>query len=134
MNLAFTKMQGCGNDYIYLNCFKQHIKYPEKLSIKLSDRHFGIGGDGIILIEPSNLADAKMRIFNADGSEAKMCGTGACASVVAAVLNGYCPMNEEVTVKLKGGELTIRYTDKTVYMIGDAETVFEGVVESHENE
>lgn len=282
MKWAFTKMQGCGNDYIYFNCFEQEMKNPETLSIKLSDRRFGIGGDGIVLICPSEGATAKMRIFNADGSEAKMCGngircvgkylydhgmakdesftvdtlsgikqlkvlttqerkataclkvcvdmgkpiltpslipvhlegevivhkpvtivdkqynitcvsmgnphcilfmdniedfnieeigpkfeknslfpeqvntefieiqdsktlkmrvwergsdetfacgTGACAAVVAAVLNGYCNKNEDITVKLRGGVLSIRYTDETVYMTGNAETTFEGVVE-----
>jgi len=76
MKLEFTKMQGCGNDYIYLDCFKEDVTSPESLAIALSDRHFGIGGDGIILICKSNVADAKMRIFNLDGSEGKMCGNG----------------------------------------------------------
>ncbi len=76
MKLSFTKMHGCGNDYIYFNCFQQTIANPEALSIRLSDHHFGIGGDGIILICPSETADAKMRMFNADGSEGKMCGNG----------------------------------------------------------
>ncbi len=72
--LKFTKMHGCGNDYIYFNCFEQPVENPEALSIRLSDRHFGIGGDGIILICPSDKADAQMRMYNADGSEGKMCG------------------------------------------------------------
>ena len=76
MKLSFTKMQGCGNDYIYFNCLDGEIESPEKLSVILSDRHFGIGGDGIILICASSIADAKMRMFNADGSEGKMCGNG----------------------------------------------------------
>ncbi|MGI6742318.1 MAG: carbamoyl-phosphate synthase large subunit [Eubacteriales bacterium] len=74
--LKFTKMHGCGNDYIYINCFNQEVQAPESLSVMLSDRHIGIGGDGIILIGPSDIADAKMRIFNTDGSEGKMCGNG----------------------------------------------------------
>ena len=68
----FTKMQGCGNDYIYFNCFDQRIDNPEGLALNLSDRHFGIGGDGVILICRSKVADAKMRMFNLDGSEGKM--------------------------------------------------------------
>ena len=76
MQLRFTKMHGCGNDYIYINCFEHEISSPETLSIALSDRRFGIGGDGLILICPSKKADAKMRMFNADGSEGKMCGNG----------------------------------------------------------
>ena len=72
--MKFTKMQGIGNDYIYVDCFHETIDNPIELAVKLSDRHFGIGGDGLVLIQPSNQADAKMRMFNADGSEAEMCG------------------------------------------------------------
>ncbi|MGG7176314.1 diaminopimelate epimerase [Clostridium paraputrificum] len=72
--MEFTKMEGLGNDYIYFNCLEKEIEDPEKLSIKLSDRHFGVGGDGIVLILPSKVADFRMRMFNADGSEGKMCG------------------------------------------------------------
>lgn len=72
--MVFYKMQGLGNDYIYFDCTEQMIENPEELSIKLSDRHFGVGGDGIILICKSDIADFKMRMFNADGSEGKMCG------------------------------------------------------------
>ena len=274
----FTKMQGCGNDYIYFNCFDQRIDNPEGLALNLSDRHFGIGGDGVILICRSKVADAKMRMFNLDGSEGKMCGngircvakfmrdngivdkdemtietlsgimtvslirhygevsgatvnmgkailaphlvpvelepdengrvvdrkvniagndfnitcvsmgnphavvfmnnvdsldidkvgpefehdkifpervnaefikviddhtlkmrvwergsgetwacgTGACAAAVAAVLNGLCKKDEEISVILKGGTLKIRYTDEAVYLTGDAVTVFSG--------
>jgi diaminopimelate epimerase len=279
--MKFTKMHGAGNDYIYFNCLEQSIENPEELSIRLSDRHFSVGGDGIVLICPSDVADVKMRMFNADGSEGKMCGnaircvakyiydrgistkelikvetlsgtkqilvsveegkvkqakvdmgkaaglfhdeitipqgqgsfltnfpllmgdttwaittvsmgnphcvvflpevagldlpkigpsferhpffpqqintefvrvispdvlemrvwergsgetlacgTGACAAVVAAILNGYCKENTDVTVRLLGGELTIRVTDETVYMTGNAVEVFTGEVEA----
>ena len=74
--LKFTKMHGIGNDYIYINAFEQKIDDPNALALKLSDRHFSIGGDGVILICPSDVADAKMRMFNADGSEGMMCGNG----------------------------------------------------------
>ena len=74
--MNFTKMNGIGNDYIYFNCINEELKDPEKVSIILSDRHFGVGGDGIVLILKSETSDFKMRIFNADGSEAKMCGNG----------------------------------------------------------
>ena len=70
----FYKMHGIGNDYIYFDCLDTPLENPEAAALKLSDRHFGIGGDGIVLICPSVLADAKMRMFNADGSEGKMCG------------------------------------------------------------
>ncbi|MBR4554743.1 MAG: carbamoyl-phosphate synthase large subunit [Ruminococcus sp.] len=278
--LEFTKMQGCGNDYIYFNCFDQKIDNPEGLALKLSDRHFGVGGDGVILIERSDVAAGKMRMFNLDGSEGKMCGngircvakfmrdnglvdsdeftvetlsgimkiqltrhygevngatvnmgkavldpkqipvslepdnsgsvvgrevdisgekynitcvsmgnphavvfmknidsldieevgpkfefdpifpervntefikvidentlkmrvwergsgetwacgTGACAAAVAAVLGGYCKKDTDITVKLKGGDLVIRYTDDAVYMTGDAVTVYSGSI------
>lgn len=74
MKREFVKMHGCGNDYIYFNCLEKELYDPETLSLILSDRHFGIGGDGIVLICPSSVADVKMRMFNADGSEGKMCG------------------------------------------------------------
>ncbi|MCI0683399.1 MAG: diaminopimelate epimerase [Gemmataceae bacterium] len=75
--MRFTKMQGCGNDYIYVDCFKEKPPHdPPALSRAISDRHFGVGADGLILICPSERADARMRMFNADGSEAEMCGNG----------------------------------------------------------
>ena len=276
--MSFTKMHGCGNDYIFINCFDFTVNSPESLSVLLSDRHTGIGGDRIVLILRSDIADARMRMFNIDGSEGGMCGnaircigkylydngivkkrrmrietqsgikelylsvknalvssvtvdmgqaelrpekipvklkgesvvgrkvtiggkgyaitcvsmgnphvvvfcknvdeldllkigplfendslfpdrinaefvenitedrlkvrvwergsgktqacgTGACASVVAAVLNGYCNKNADVKVQLPGGELIIKYTDKTVYMTGECVKVFDGSVE-----
>lgn len=276
--INFTKMHGAGNDYIYIDCFDGEPEDPGALSRRLSDRHFGVGGDGVILVCPSDVADAKMRMFNADGSEGRMCGngircvgkfvyekrgvqkpvltietlagiktlkmqaqdgvvssitvdmqapglnpesiptvlpgnsvidrpiiidgvtynitcvsmgsphavvfcnedvrsldlatigpkfeknpifpdgvntefinvidgntlrmrvwergsgetlacgTGACASVVAATLNGYCEKNQKVKVVLLGGELTIEYTGQTVFMTGGAEIVFDGSV------
>ena len=75
--LSFTKMHGCGNDYIYVNTMQQHIDNPAALAIRLSDRHKGIGSDGLVLIGDGKVgttADFSMRIFNADGSEAMMCG------------------------------------------------------------
>ncbi|HEZ7987177.1 MAG TPA: diaminopimelate epimerase [Ruminococcus sp.] len=72
--MRFTKMHGIGNDYIYVNCFEETVNDPEKVSVILSDRHKGIGSDGLVLIMPSDKADFRMRIFNADGSEAMMCG------------------------------------------------------------
>jgi diaminopimelate epimerase len=276
--MKFYKMHGIGNDYIYFDCMWQDLPDPEKVAVRLSDRHFGIGGDGIILLCPSKIADCKMRMFNADGSEGKMCGngvrcvgklahdlgyvkgtickietlsgiktleftldkdgkvesarvdmgaailsgekipsafkgasvvnkplkvdgddyfvtlvsmgnphcvvfkdpdgleieeigkafenhpafperintefvkvvarnelkmrvwergsgetlacgTGACASAVAAVLNGFCDKGEEITVHLLGGDLKILYSDETVFMTGGATLVFTGEVE-----
>lgn len=74
--MKFYKMHGIGNDYIYFDCMHGELENPEYLAQKLSDRHFYIGGDGIILLCPSKIADCKMRMFNADGSEGKMCGNG----------------------------------------------------------
>jgi len=276
--LAFTKMHTCGNDYIYFNCFDTEINSPESLSVFLSDRHTGVGGDGVVLILPSVIADAKMRMFNRDGSEGgisgnaircvgkylydnglvqkrdmrietmsgvkelylstrngavssvkvnmgraelrpekipvnltgesvikrkvtvggeeyeitcvsmgnphavvfrnrldglalseigplfendplfpdrvnaefvnvmgrnhlkirlwergsgetQASGTAACASAVAAVLNGYCDKDTDIKVQLPGGDLIIRYTDEAVYMTGDCIKVFNGTVE-----
>ena len=281
MKLKFSKMQGAGNDYIYCSTFDQEINNPEALSVRLSDRHFSIGGDGLILVCPSDVADAKMRMFNLDGSEGMMCGngircvgkflydhnmldikerdeftvetlsgikslkaftqdgevtklrvdmgkaelnpklipvnfdkdrminekvnisgkdynvtcvsmgnphcvvfvdnvdgleiekvgpqfehdplfpervntefvkvlndhtikmrvwergsgetwacgTGACAVAVAACENGYCKKGEDITIKLRGGDLVINYTDDTVYMTGEARRIFDGEIE-----
>jgi len=275
--LRFVKMQGTGNDYIYFENFDGSITCPESLSITVCDRHYGIGGDGIVLIEKSDIADAKMRIFNKDGSEGKMagnsircvgkylydnhyvnsenitietasgvkklklyifsgkvrsvsvdmgkaeldpekipvklngeavinrpvqiggkeynitcvsvgnphcvvfcdrvdavdiekvgplfennslfpervntefvrvvnkstlkmrvwergngetfaCGTGACAAVVAAVENGFCKKGEDITVKLKGGDLIVNYTDETITLTGNADLICEGSI------
>ncbi|WP_455146567.1 diaminopimelate epimerase, partial [Stomatobaculum longum] len=75
--MKFTKMQGLGNDYVYIDCFSEQVAKPEELAIRIADRHFGVGGDGLILICPSEIAPVRMRMFNADGSEGKMCGNGA---------------------------------------------------------
>ena len=74
--MKFTKMEGCGNDYVYVNGFDTKIEDPNKLSEIVSNRHFGIGSDGLIVINPSDVADFKMSMYNADGSEGKMCGNG----------------------------------------------------------
>lgn len=76
MRLNFTKMEGLGNDYVYVNCFKEVVEHPSELAVKLSDRHFGIGADGLILIKPSEVADFQMEMYNADGSRSEMCGNG----------------------------------------------------------
>ena len=74
--MRFTKMHGIGNDYVYVDCFNTTVERPEEVAPKISDRHFGIGADGLILICPSKKADVRMRMFNADGSESEMCGNG----------------------------------------------------------
>ena len=74
--MKFTKMHGIGNDYVYVNCFEESVKNPAEVSKFVSNRHFGIGSDGLILISPSATADFRMNIYNADGSQAEMCGNG----------------------------------------------------------
>lgn len=74
--MKFTKMEGLGNDYVYVNCFRETVSNPRELAIKVSDRHFGIGSDGLILIKPSEIADFTMEMYNADGSQSEMCGNG----------------------------------------------------------
>jgi len=74
--MRFTKMHGIGNDYVYVNCFAEQVEDPASLAPIISDRHRGVGADGLILIAPSQTADVRMRIFNTDGSEAEMCGNG----------------------------------------------------------
>lgn len=108
MQLSFTKMHGCGNTYLYFNTFAQNIQDPVALSKWLSDVHFGVGSDGIILIGPSDKADAQMRIFNADGSEGKMCGNG--IRCVGKYLYDYGMVGdqEQVTVDTLSGIKTLR--------------------------
>lgn len=74
--MKFTKMEGLGNDYVYVNCFEEMVEDPKSVAIKVSDRHFGIGSDGLILIKPSKIADFCMDMYNADGSQSEMCGNG----------------------------------------------------------
>ena len=74
--MRFTKMHGCGNDYVYVNCLEEKVENPNETAKMVSDRHFGIGSDGLILICPSSKADFEMKMYNADGSEGAMCGNG----------------------------------------------------------
>ena len=71
--MKFTKMQGLGNDYVYVNCFEETVEHPGETAVQVSDRHFGIGADGLILINPSEKADFEMEMYNADGSRGEMC-------------------------------------------------------------
>lgn len=107
MKLPFTKMHGCGNDYVYFNCFAHSVNNPEELAVRLSDHHFGIGGDGVILICPSDVADAKMRMFNADGSEGKMCGNGIRCVGKYLYDNNMVDGKTEITVETLSGIKTL---------------------------
>jgi carbamoyl-phosphate synthase large subunit len=106
MILNFTKMHGCGNDYVYFDCFGRDIPQPERLAVFLSDRHFGVGGDGIVLIRPSNVADAQMRMYNADGSEGKMCGNAIRCVAKYLYDNGIAAKNR-VTIDTLSGVKTL---------------------------
>ena len=104
--MKFTKMQGIGNDYIYVNCFEEVVRDPERLSLVMSRPHFGVGSDGLILIEPSDTADFGMRIFNSDGSEAGMCGNG-IRCVGKYVYERGLTNKTDLTIDTKGGLKTI---------------------------
>lgn len=105
--MKFTKMHGCGNDYVYVNCFKEKVENPKEVAIKVSDRHFGIGSDGLILILPSEVADFRMGMYNADGSEGSMCGNG--IRCVAKYVYDYGLTDKtQISVETKSG---IKYLD-----------------------
>jgi diaminopimelate epimerase len=100
--LKFTKMHGAGNDYIYVNGFTQTIQNPSELALALSDRHFGIGSDGLVLILPSEKADIRMQMFNSDGSEAEMCGNASRCVGKYAFDNGLTNKTE-ISLETKAG-------------------------------
>lgn len=108
--MKFTKMHGIGNDYVYVNCFEETVENPSEVSKKVSDRHFGIGSDGLILIKPSEKADFKMEMYNADGSQGAMCGNG--IRCVAKYVYDYGLTDKtNISVDTKSG---IKYLDLTV--------------------
>lgn len=107
--MKFTKMHGCGNDYVYVNLFEEQIENPAKVSIAVSDRHFGIGSDGLITIGASEIADFRMRIYNADGSEAEMCGNG-IRCVAKYVYDHKLTDKTEITVETGAGVKTLQLT------------------------
>ena len=107
MLLHFYKMQGLGNDYVYIDCFKNEILAPSALAIRVSDRHFGIGSDGLILVMLSKVADVRMRMFNADGSEGNMCGNG-IRCVGKMVYDLYICRNKTLMVETKSGIKTLK--------------------------
>ncbi|SFR95559.1 diaminopimelate epimerase [Anaeromicropila populeti] len=105
--MKFTKMQGCGNDYIYVNCFEETVENPQEVSKVVSDRHFGIGSDGLILIQPSDVADFRMSMYNADGSESQMCGNGVRCIAKYVYDNGMTD-KKRISLETKAG---IKYLD-----------------------
>lgn len=108
--MKFTKMHGIGNDYVYVNCFSETVENPSEVSKIISDRHFGIGSDGLILIKPSAVADCEMEMYNADGSQSAMCGNG--IRCVAKYVYDYGLTDKtSITVDTKCG---VKYLDLTV--------------------
>lgn len=100
--MKFTKMQGIGNDYVYVNCFEETVADPERVSEIISDRHFGIGADGLVLIMPSDKADFRMRMFNADGSEGNMCGN-ATRCIGKFVYDNHLTDKTSITLETRSG-------------------------------
>lgn len=106
-NMKFTKMQGAGNDYVYVNCFEETVADPQQTAIQVSNRNFGIGSDGLILIMPSETADVRMRMFNSDGSESEMCGNGIRCVAKYAYDHGLVTKTE-ITAETGNGILTLQ--------------------------
>lgn len=109
--MKFTKMHGCGNDYIYVNCLEETVENPKDTAIKVSDVHFGIGSDGLILVCPSKVADFRMAMYNADGSEGKMCGNG-IRCVGKYVYDNHLTDKTTVTIETLSGIKTLELTVK----------------------
>ena len=125
--MRFTKMHGIGNDYIYVNCMEGMDFDPVQASIRLSDRHFGIGSDGLILICPSEVADFKMRMFNADGSEGKMCGNGVrCFAkyVYAKGLTDKTTVRVETLAGIRTARLTLENGEVTAVRVDMGSPIF----------
>lgn len=108
--MKFTKMHGCGNDYVYVNCFEEKVENPNETAKMVSDRHFGVGSDGLILICPSSKADFEMKMYNSDGSEGAMCGNG-IRCVAKYVYDYGLTDKKSITVDTKAG---IKYLDLNV--------------------
>lgn len=108
--MRFTKMQGLGNDYVYVNCFEEEVENPGEVARQVSDRHFGIGSDGLILIKPSKVADFCMDMYNADGSRGEMCGNG-IRCVAKYVYDKGLTDKEQISIETLAG---IKYLDLTI--------------------
>ena len=116
--MKFTKMHGCGNDYVYVNCFEETVKNPEEAAKIVSDRHYGVGSDGLILICPSDKADFRMAMYNLDGSEGKMCGNGV-RCIAKYVYDHHLTDKTRISLETLGG---IKYLDLNIKN-GKVETV-----------
>lgn len=124
--IRFTKMQGTGNDYVYINTFEETVEDPAELAVTVSDRHFGIGSDGLILVAPSTVADCRMIMYNADGSEGAMCGNGIRCVAKYAYEHGIVDRSH-ITVETKSGikslELTVEEGSVTYVQVNMGEAV-----------
>lgn len=109
--MKFTKMHGAGNDYIYVNCFEEKVENPSEVAIKVSDRHFGIGSDGLVLIKPSDKGDFFMDMYNADGSRGKMCGNASRCVAKYVYDNGMTEKDEIALETLSGIKYIKIFTD-----------------------
>ena len=118
MNMKFTKMHGCGNDYVYVDCTNEMIENPSEVSKYVSDRHFGIGSDGLILICSSETADFRMAMYNADGSEGAMCGNG-IRCVAKYVYDKGLTDKKNISIETKSGikELELTVEDGKVALV-----------------
>lgn len=108
--MKFTKMHGLGNDYVYVNCLEEKVENPSKLAVWISDRHFGVGSDGLILIKPSKCADFEMEMYNADGSRGEMCGNG-IRCVAKYVYDKGLTDKEHISIDTLAG---VKYLDLTI--------------------
>lgn len=126
--MNFTKMHGCGNDYVYINGFEEKISNPSELAMKMSDRHFGVGSDGLVLILPSQTADFRMRMFNSDGSESEMCGNAIrCVGkyVYDKGLVGKTTIDIETLAGIKNLEMTVTNGQVTFVKVDMGEPILE---------
>src|SRR5881227_550234 len=127
--MKFTKMHGIGNDYVYVDCFKEQVSEPAQTAIEVSDRHFGIGSDGLILIMPSDKADVRMRMFNADGSESEMCGNGVRCVAKYAYDHGLSRSNP-MRVETGRGVLTLQLALEAAKVVAVTVDMGEPILES----
>src|SRR5690242_11338843 len=128
--MRFTKMHGIGNDYVYVDCFAERVENPSELAQRISDRHFGVGGDGLILILPSDKADVRMRMFNADGSESEMCGNGIRCVAKYAYDHGLSQSNP-MRVETGRGVLTLQLALEAAKVVGVTVDMGEPILDLH---
>src|ERR1700677_1369268 len=127
--LEFTKMHGCGNDYVYIVAMRARPADPSALAVKLSDRHFGVGGDGLIMLAPTDKADIRMEMYNADGSRGDMCGNGIRCLARLAFERGLVrrnPMAIETDAGLKMDELRLEGRRVVGATVDRGEPILEG--------